>query len=442
MFAHRAWVIAVVSAVLCLALSADSDWSTAAERTHSGGAKSTARSGEIPAGRRIVTTASGAFASERFLRTFRSNRDELKFQALHEVEALHPDEPALADALWQALEPLREGKKPTPSLLAAARLYAKLPAAAHVERQISLLKLSEGSVVLAAAAGLASQHVPEALPELIALRKHPEYAQRYAFRQGIVAAVSQYAESTAVEALLEIVSTSEGQLKYEAARQLARLTGENFGSKVAAWRAWWADRQAQGAAALTPAAKAPTDIPWDEPVPKFFNVPIYARRVVFVIDRSKSMESSVDTVTRLDEAQRELERTVLNLSESTHFDVLAYDTVLRNWRNTLVPATLQNKSDSLRFIYSLYPSRKTACYEALESALSMDPNLELIVFLSDGEPNAGRVVSPAQILQMISARNANGRVTIDVLGLDAQGPTESFLKQLAESNFGTYRPIR
>jgi hypothetical protein len=64
------------------------------------------------------------------------------------------------------------------------------------------------------------------------------------------------------------------------------------------------------------------------------------------------------------------------------------------------------------------------------------------VFLSDGEPNAGRIVDPQRIVQEISARNATGRVRIDVLGLDAQGPAEAFLRTLAESNFGTYRPIR
>src|SRR5262249_37559944 len=156
-----------------------------------------------------------------------------------------------------------------------------------------------------------------------------------------------------------------------------------------------------------PAASATvaSDMPWDQPVPKFYGVPIYAQRVVFVVDASKSMQSTVDGVTRLDDAQRELEQTIRGLPEGTYFNLIAYDVMPRLGNAKRVRADFQTRSDALRFVYSQAADRKTACYEALESALSLDPNLELVVFLSDGEPTAGRIVDPPRIVQAIAMHN-------------------------------------
>ncbi|HTI50439.1 MAG TPA: VWA domain-containing protein, partial [Planctomycetaceae bacterium] len=399
--------------------------------------------GQKPAARR---TGAKPFAADRFVRAFRSGSDEAKLAALLEVEQRFRDHPDLLEALWQAIQPARDGKKVTPALLAGVRLYAGIADAKQSDRQLHLLQSADARVVLAAAEGLAGRQAPDALTPIAALRLHPEYAQRYGFRLAVLSAVAKYPQPAAVDWLIETLSESDGQLKYEAARELARLTGENFGGRSDDWQKWWADHRAEFAAAgpvsPRPEAAVPSEMPWDESVPKFFSVPIYARRVVFVIDRSRSMQSSVDAVTRLDDAQRELELAVHGLPDGTLFNLVAYDTTLRLWRDRLVPADLKSRSESLRFIYSLYPDDKTACYDALEGALALDPNLELIVFLSDGEPTAGRITDPAQIVREITARNAASRVRIDVLGIDAQGQTEKFLKELAAANFGKYRAVR
>src|SRR5205807_6169070 len=106
------------------------------------------------------------------------------------------------------------------------------------------------------------------------------------------------------------IARADGQLKYETARQLARLTGQNFGGKSDEWRKWWDQARAgyriaqTAAAGAAPAVKPPASpIPWDYDLPQFFGTPIFAKRVVFVIDKSKSMLSSVDGVTRLDDAE-------------------------------------------------------------------------------------------------------------------------------------------
>jgi hypothetical protein len=390
--------------------------------------------------------AARPFSAERFIRAFRSRGEEAKLETLTQAERLHRDHRDLPEALWQVIHPARDAKKLPPSLLAAVRLYAGLADAKQVDRQLELLESADARVVIAAAEGLSGRESPDALAPIAALRLRPEYTRQYGFRFAVLSAIANYSEPEAVDWLIETVGESSGQLKYEAARALARLTGENFGSHVDQWQTWWsahkADFPEKGRESSALAADGPVEVPWDEEIPSFFNVPIYARRVAFVIDQSRNVQSSAESTTRSGHAPRELEQAVHGLPDGTMFNLIAYDRTLRVWREQLVSADRSSKSDSLRFLYSLYPDSKTACYDTLERALALDPNLELIVFLSDGEPNAGRITDPARIVREISVRNATTRVRIDVLGIGAQGDAERFLKDLAAANFGRFRAIR
>jgi hypothetical protein len=154
------------------------------------------------------------------------------------------------------------------------------------------------------------------------------------------------------------------------------------------------------------------------------------------------MLSSVDDVTRLEEAQQELQSAIMRLPDDAWFDIIAYNTTLMVWKGQLTQATTATRSDARRFIYSLFGDGKTALYDALEDGLTVDPNLEAMLFLSDGDPTAGKIVDRARIVQEITAQNSSRRIAIDVLGIDSAGPAEDFLKQLAAANFGTYRAVR
>jgi hypothetical protein len=386
------------------------------------------------------------FSPDRFVRAFRSRGEEAKLATLAEAERFHRDHRDLPEALWQVIRPALDGKNVTPALLAGVRLFSGIADAKQADRQLRLLQSTDARVVVVAADTLAGRQMPGALAPITALRFRPEYAQRYGFRFAILSAVSNYPDPEAVEWLIETLSESTGQLRYEAACALARRTGENFGGRSVEWKQWWTGHKADftdsGRGPPTRPSADPAEIPWDDEVPRLFNVPVYARRVVFVIDRSMSMQSSFDSTSRRADAQRELEQVIQALPDGTLFDLVAYDTTIRVWRERLVAADRQSRPESLRFLYSLYPNSKTACYDALERALALDPNLELIVFLSNGEPNAGRITDPARIVREISARNVTSRVRIDVLGIDAQGDAERFLTDLAAANFGQFRAIR
>ena len=74
--------------------------------------------------------------------------------------------------------------------------------------------------------------------------------------------------------------------------------------------------------------------------------------------------------------------------------------------------------------------------------LAASNDLELILFLSDGEPTAGALVDPSAIVIAIANHNLTQRTTINTLGIDARDKHEEFLKNLAEKNYGKLLLIR
>ena len=74
--------------------------------------------------------------------------------------------------------------------------------------------------------------------------------------------------------------------------------------------------------------------------------------------------------------------------------------------------------------------------------LEASNDLELILFLSDGEPTAGALTDPSAIVNTIANLNLTQRTTIHTLGIDARDRHEVFLKNLAEKNSGKLLLIR
>jgi hypothetical protein len=312
---------------------------------------------------------------------------------------------------------------------------------------VSLLSAADRRIVLAAIDILAERRPPEALRPLIKLREHPGYTTHYGLRHAVVSAVAKFDDPASVDFLVSGIARLDGQVKYVAARQLARLTGQNFGSQSDKWRQWWEVnrkdfRVATAASAKLAAPMPAVAIPWDYPVPQFFGTPIYAKRVVFVIDKSKSMQSSVDGVTRLDDAQKQLEAAIRGLPDDAWFEIVAYNDSEQAYSGKLTPATPGEKSGAAQFLYSLNADGKTDIYDTLVDALAVDPNLEAILLLSDGDPNVGSIVDRATIVQRITQQNAARRISINTIGIDAQGVSEEFLKRLAADNFGEFRASR
>ncbi len=386
------------------------------------------------------------FQPDRFTKTFQGTREDLKRRALDEAEKFHREDPKLPDALLTAIQREVDRNRTGESLRRATALYCRLDQPDLTRQQVELIRSSNLLVAFTAADVLSSREIHDALGPIVALRDRPEYRAGYAYRHAVVTVVGRFQDGAAVDFLIEEVERNHGQLRFEAGRLLTQLTGGDAGGRPEEWKRWWKDRRSQfdfaqiDKAAVTARLKDP--LPWTDVLPVFFGAPVYAQRVVFVIDRSKSMASSVNEVTRLDEAVAELERALQALPADAWFNVLGYNHVVENFQPRLVPATPENKSLALRYAHALYADDRTAIYDALETALLVDDNLEAVYFLSDGEPTAGQVLSPVEIAHQITQMNAPRRTAIYTLGIDATGQYAQLLVELAKSNFGAFIPLR
>ncbi len=399
---------------------------------------------------------SKTFAPARLIRAFQGKNEDGRHRALDEIERFHRNDSEVAPALWRAIEPSLSVRDVPDSLLRAIRVYSSLDDHDSTTHIVSLLSAADSRIVLGAIDLLADRRPPAALRGLTKMREHPGFQPHYALRHAVVSAVAKFDEPESVDFLVSGLATLDGQVKYVAARQLARLTGQNFGGRSDDWRKWWdANRNGfrvatAGAAGSRPDATSRqaasqmgvSAIPWDYAVPQFFGTPIYAKRVVFVIDKSKSMLSSVDGVTRLDDAQKQLEAAIRGLPDDAWFEIIAYNDTEQIYRGRLAQATADEKSSAAQFLYSLSADGKTDIYDTLVDALAVDPNLEAVLLLSDGDPNMGSIIDRAKIVERITQQNAVRRVSINTIGIDAQGVSEEFLRRLAADNFGEYRPSR
>ena len=169
----------------------------------------------------------------------------------------------------------------------------------------------------------------------------------------------------------------------------------------------------------------------------YYEMPIFAERMVFVLDISGSMGGQ-----RIAAAKRELLLAIAGLRESCQFGIVVFNDRASAWQRQLVPADDRNKQAAKTFVDSLGVGGSTASYSALDLAFTFDT--EAIYFLSDGAPTTGNLVAPVDIVNAVTATNKVRRISLYTIGVGAGfpgSPLDTFLKTLAEQNLGTYRRV-
>lgn len=392
-----------------------------------------------------------------FRRAFQMPNESARLAELHKAIA-HIDDPRLPKALLASIK--INLRQPTESVFEAISLYCQIDNEGLLDRQLEFAKSQNPMVATIAAEALSRRRVPAALDSLIELTKRREFKTYYGMRRAIVDAIARYPQKAAVEKLIEIMKEFPGQLRYETALHLQEMTGEKFGGFPEKWSEWnttssiaesFANSLAKPDENEDDSTEKPEEdsskrrkrVDWPEDVPLFFDTDIYGKHILFVIDQSKSMLSTVNGKTRMSGVQEELEKAINELPDSVRFNILAYNEQRRFWKNRPVAATFQNKAAAIRFAYGLSPAKTTNIYEVLKQAIQHDRGkLELIVFLSDGKPTAGRVVQHSVIVNGITRMNRRSKISITAVGIDVKGADRHFLETLALKNSGVLKVMR
>ncbi|MGE0607718.1 MAG: HEAT repeat domain-containing protein [Pirellulales bacterium] len=243
-------------------------------------------------------------------------------------------------------------------------------------------------------------------------------------------------EKKAIDALVAILQSADGQVKADIVQYLALISGQPPAAQANIWAQWWEGVQ-ESFEFPGPMNLAGMPAPPAPGAPHYYGVPLYANRMVFVLDTSGSMKGD-----RIVAAVQKLNQAIDSLHPKVEFTVVVFHAQVGVWQRKLVPATSENRLAAQAFISQQQLGPATASYNALEAALNFPA--ESIYFLTDGAPHGGKTDNPVEIVNVITRLNKVRRMSINAFGIGV-GPAgnvfDSFLRALSEKNYGVYRRV-
>jgi Mg-chelatase subunit ChlD len=275
-----------------------------------------------------------------------------------------------------------------------------------------------------------------------ALREDASWRMRAAMVEMLLGA----ARRSSISPLVDALADPHPAVVSAAAEALERLTGEPLGADAEAWRrhfAGEAKRASQGSETRTTAEDALLEVqpgPIRGIRPLLYNVPVTAKRVIFVVDMSSSLRASSRSG-----HFAELKRAILALPSDVEINVLCFDQRLFFFASAkaLARATLDGKTELERWVDGLPAGDKTDVTRAVASGLAMlreaiaaggAADGELFI-LTDGLETVTSMSPEAVEAQF--AKLPEGRCRVHVIALGGRG-TPPVLRRLAERSGGVY----
>lgn len=258
-------------------------------------------------------------------------------------------------------------------------------------------------------------------------------------------AAPMWIEALAVWRTREAAGLPARRIVSELVGELERLSGRRLGDDPTRWRKWWSAVQGgeialsgpgEDSAAFTRAA--------------FFGLRIRSDRLVFVIDRSGSMEAPFGPRTgatsrsgrnRLGEAVAQMSTCLEQLGPAARFDVVLFSDGARVWRGRLEPATPKNVAAAASWALAAGASGGTQLRAGVEGALRLDarglPRLDetlpdTVLVLCDGATAEG----PTWVRPFLARANDEARVRFCAVSIGGAG--DGSLQALCEESGGDF----
>ncbi|MFQ5507521.1 MAG: VWA domain-containing protein, partial [Planctomycetota bacterium] len=238
------------------------------------------------------------------------------------------------------------------------------------------------------------------------------------------------------------------------------------------WRSWWTGVASEFV--MAPPKKALRSRLNKTKSVGFFGIPVTGNRVVFILDVSGSMLCPLGQVfeqskmpytgvtnSRMNKAKEELIAAVNGMTADDRFNVVLFESSVKVWQKKLVPATPKNKKALEGYVKKIKAWGGTALYDGLDKALNIQEQrkkgarygepVDEIFLLSDGQPNQGQVVDPAEILDFVTNWNKGAMVRIHTVflgtGRDPPSPgipqdfmkPVDLMKAIAKANNGRFK---
>ena len=275
--------------------------------------------------------------------------------------------------------------------------------------------------------------IADAVPALVENLKHNSWPVVLA----AIEALSRLRPRAAFEPLVEVVAaqTPGSRLSKKANEALFLLTGMELPEDADQWRSWLASHM-DFAVPAEPPVHPPAA---GRTVSKLYGLVIESTRIVYVIDRSGSMQLPDTTGervrTRWETLEEQLLRHVQSLpKKGARFNVIVFSDTADAFRPHSVDATDDARAAVKKFVEGISPHGETNVWSGLALALE-EENVDTIVLLTDGAPTAGEFTRPEDIRRELVLRNRFRRIAIDTISV---GQDSNFLRDIARENGGTY----
>lgn len=290
--------------------------------------------------------------------------------------------------------------------------------------------------------------------------------------------------------LLGRVEKDKGRLWVETRRTLTTLTGADYRT-AEDWKRYWVIRKDElKASPQSPDTAPPPKV--GEPktsleeerkkAPKFFGQEIMSKKIMFVIDRSQSMQArdpafkkaeggqllpadpnykpgskdpwGGDTSlpanrARIERVKVELCKCIAAMDPKTKFSVIYFSDTIMVWQKNLVLAGSQSKKAAISWVSRLTPMGSTHTDYALQKAFE-NKEFDTLFLLTDGQPFRDRHLLPVDpILAWVRNANRQRKVRIFTFGFAGVEKTSSvnpeemlkLLRGLAQEHNGKFTNI-
>lgn len=307
-----------------------------------------------------------------------------------------------------------------------------------------------------------------AVDDLTLQIKRPAFDELYAFRFALVRALARLHCPESIEWLQRLSGHVQGQLHHEISTRLANVDLRDFGGDHVLYDRYREQQhQADFAMEQIPIQERPNvtvkpasavtrtglgklqlqDAPSESQgklrltKSQYYGIDLNAGRILFIIDHSGSMRGQAYRETRLQSAKRELIHAIGELAPETEFAIMLFETGVQSWRDSLLPATQENKHSAIEFVKRIEPGDRTNTHGVLSQALLFDDQLEAVFVLTDGQPTAGSIIQPPAIIVDVVGRNRMRHLKFHTIGIGVNPMTSDFLKTLAIQTGGEYRRV-
>jgi len=311
----------------------------------------------------------------------------------------------------------------------------------EVEQALAeLLDAAHPSIAIVAANTLGENQFTGAIEALKRQADRPEFPLSYGFRFNLVRAFALMKHPDAIEFITALRPNVDGQLSFEIEKQLANVKEFDFQDDPKRFEAWQKSRESKKISLVSGGSESEARERLALGQSKqYYGIDIEAKRMMFIIDNSGSMNEVEAGMTRLHRAKYELTRAIELLPNDAEFAIVFYSTAVHPWKHKLVTATAENKREAIVFIDRLGYGNRTNTYGALRQSIEFDSNLEAVFLLTDGRPTIGDIVLPQAIVDDIMHRNRFRHLNFNTIGISLDNATDQFLKTIAEMSGGEFR---